>query len=199
MELTTKPFFKMGAVLVFILTSFAAELAFAQKGGRFSVGAMALIGQGKMGNGADIADRAMTHTPLAVFGGVNFKKFRLGLNYEYYMAGQTVDPAEVGGQNLSGKGTAPGLRLEFYDGKQSFGLIYRLSDTYTLDKPTITGATAVYKSKGGFQVQYYRQIKKRFGFVFDYTTESFDESASTPVKWDRISLGVVISNFTGGK
>jgi len=28
-----------------------------------------------------------------------------------------------------------GLRLEFYNGKQSAGLIYRLSEKYTLDNP----------------------------------------------------------------
>ena len=58
------------------------------------------------------------------------------------------------------------------------------------------GAAVVYKSKGGFQVQYYRQIKKRFGFVIDYTTETFDDSLASVVKWDRIGLGIVLTNFT---
>src|SRR3989338_7588915 len=64
---------------------------------------------------------AMIHTPVALFAGFNMKKFRLGINYEYNLAGQTADPASVSNQNLSGKGAAMGVRAEFYDGKQSFG------------------------------------------------------------------------------
>ncbi len=76
---------------------------------------------------------AMVSTPIELFAGVNFKKFRLGLNYKNNMSGQSADPATITGQqNLSGKGTAIGLRLEYYDGKQSGGLVYRLSDSYAL-------------------------------------------------------------------
>ncbi len=178
------------------------QFASAQAVPRFSGGAMILLGQGQMGNGADIPDRAMMHTPIGLFGGVNFKKFRVGVNYEYNMAGQSADPAGVNGQNLSGSGSAPGVRLEYYDGKQSAGLIYRLSHDYKLDKPTQTGLTSTYKGAGGFSLQYYRQFKKRFGFVLDYTTETFKESVpalSQNVKWSRISVGIVFTNFAGSK
>ena len=188
-------FFIAGGILV-------SQSASAQAAPRFSGGAMILLGQGQMGNGSDVPDRAMMHTPIALFGGVNFKKFRVGINYEYNMVGQTADPASVNNQNLSGTGTSPGLRLEFYDGKQSAGLIYRLSNTYKLDKPTITGSASTYKASGGFSLQYYRQFKKRFGFVLDYTTEAFTESVAKPsdnVKYSRISLGIVFSNFAGSK
>lgn len=179
-------------LICFITFTFAHQV---KAQGRFTGGAMVALGQGKMGNGTDVADRAMSFTPVSLFAGYNFKKFRLGANYEYYIGSQSEDPAAVANQNVSGKGTAMGLRFDYYDGKQSAGLIYRLSDSYTLDQPTKTGTTAVYKSKGGFQLQYYRQIKKRFGFVIDYTTETFDESLPSAVKWDRIALGIVFTNF----
>ncbi|OFZ31481.1 MAG: hypothetical protein A2622_02540 [Bdellovibrionales bacterium RIFCSPHIGHO2_01_FULL_40_29] len=192
-------------LLLFIFALSFSQITWAQRGQsskRFTAGAMILVGQGQMGNGTDVPDRAMMHTPVALFAGFNMKKFRLGINYEYNLAGQTADPASVSNQNLSGKGAAMGVRAEFYDGKQSFGLIYRLSNTYTLDKPTLAGVSSTYKAAGGFSVQYYRQIKKRFGFVVDYTTEAFTESVPAPsenIKWSRISLGIVFTNFAALK
>lgn len=192
-----------GGRLLFVIlcVSFYSNFTFAQSGpGKFSAGAMVLFGQGNMGNGSDVPDRAMLHTPIILFGGFNIKKFRVGLNYEYNMAGQTADPASIPGQqNLSGKGTALGVRLEYYDGKQSAGIIYRLSDTYALTKPTSSGASSTYSGGGGLSVQYYRQIKKNFGFVLDYTTETFSTSVPAPsaaVKWTRMSVGIVFTNFS---
>lgn len=198
-----RQFFKVIFLILFTL-SFFSQSSFAASGGasKFSAGAMVLFGQGTMGNGTDVPDRAMIHTPIGLFAGVNMKKFRLGLNYEYNMAGQSADPATLSNQNLSGKGSAMGVRLEYYDGKQAAGLIYRLSDTYSLEKPTIAGTSSTYKASGGISIQYYRQIKKRFGFVIDYTTETFKESVPAPseaIKWSRIAVGIVFTNFSGGK
>ena len=192
-------------LFVIMCVGLYSNLSFAQSGGpgKFSAGAMVLFGQGNMGNGSDVPDRAMLHTPVILFGGFNLKKFRLGLNYEYNMVGQTADPATIpGNQNLSGKSTALGVRLEYYDGKQAAGLIYRLSDTYNLDKPTASGTSATYSGGGGMSVQYYRQIKKNFGFVLDYTTETFKTSVPAPsaaIKWTRISVGLVFTNFSSSK
>lgn len=189
-------------VSLFTFLILGSHTALAQTVPRFSAGAMISLGQGQMGNGADVPDRAMMHTPISLFAGVNIKKFRVGANYEYNMAGQTADPASVSDQNLSGSGSAPGLRLEYYDGKQAAGLIYRLSHDYKLDKPTQTGLTSTYKGSGGFSLQYYRQFKKRFGLVVDYTTETFTESVPAPsqnVKWSRISVGIVFTNFANSR
>ena len=190
--------------ILFLMVSMIVfhQSAFAQTAPRFSAGAMVLIGQGQMGNGSDVPDRAMMHTPISLFGGINFKKFRVGLNYEYNMVGQTADPVSLGNQNLSGTGSSPGLRLEYYDGKQSAGLIYRLSNTYNLNKPTMSGSPSIYKASGGFSLQYYRQFKNRFGFVLDYTTEAFTESVAPPsgnIKYTRISAGIVFTNFSSSK
>ena len=179
--------------------TFFSKQSFAQS--KFSGGAMILFGQGQMGNGSDVPDRTMVSTPIEIFGGINFKKFRLGLNYEYNMSGQSADPATISGQqNLSGKGSAIGLRLEYYDGKQSGGLVYRLSDTYALDKLTASGAASTYKGSG-ITIQYTRQISKRIGFVLEYTTETFTESVPAPsgaIKWNRMAVGVIFSNFSSG-
>jgi hypothetical protein len=192
--------------IVFFLTIFITTISFAQSrgGSKFSAGIMAMLGTGKMGNGlSDAMDRDMLYTPIGLFAGFNIKKFRIGVNYEYMLTGQTTEPGSVGdgninGTNLSGTTTAPGIRLEFYDGKQSFGLIYRLSSEHKLDKATAAGTTATYKGSGGFSIQYVRQLKNKMGLVIDYTTETFNDSLSTGnVKWNRIGLGVVFSNFTG--
>jgi len=199
---------KINLILFVILFSFST-LSFAQRGRgssggpKFSVGVMALVGQGKMGNGltgnGNAPDRDMLFTPVGLFLGYNFKKFRLGLNYEYMIGGQTTEPAEVGDTNLSGTGTAPGIRLEYYDGKNAFGAVYRLSSEYKLDKQTFAGTAATYKGSGGFSIQYMRQIKNKLGIVVDYTTEEYSESLTTGnVKWNRVGLGIVFSNFAGG-
>lgn len=185
--------------ILFVLSCLVTTEAFAQsQPGRFSAGAMLMAGKGKMGNGlADAPDRDMTYIPVGLFAGVNFKKFRLGLNYEYMMSSQNTDPVEVANTNTSGTGNSIGLRLEYYDGKNAFGAVYHASTTYTLEKQTAAGVSATYKGTG-FSVQYMRQIKNRFGFVIDYTTGEFTDSlASGNIKWDRIGLGIVFSNFAG--
>lgn len=192
--------------ILFIVTLFVSQFSLAQKGGggsapKFSFGLMALGGTGKMGNGlADAPDRDMFYTPVGLFAGFNLKKFRIGLNYEYMIAGQTTEPSTVANTNLSGTGTSPGLRLEYYDGKNAFGIVYRVSDSFTLDKVTFAGAKATYKGSGGISIQYMRQLKNKIGLVVDYTTETFSDSLSTGnVKWSRMGLGIVFSNFSGGR
>jgi hypothetical protein len=181
---------------------FSAQTAWSQAAPpRFSVGIYALAGQGKMGNGlADAPDRDMLHTPAGIFLGFNMKRFRLGINYEYNMVGQTTDTASVADTNLAGTSTAPGLRLEYYDGKNSFGAVYRVSDEYKLEKQTPGGLSSVYKGSGGFSVQYMRQLKGRVGLVLDYTSQEYSDSLSTGnIKWSRAGIGIVISNFGGAK
>lgn len=184
--------------LILILLSFVLSgAAYAQS--KVSVGAMLLFGTGKMGNSTDVLDRSMVYTPIALFAGYNIKKFRLGINYEYNLAGQSEDPANLGNQNVGGKGTAMGLRFDFYDGKQSAGMVYHLSEKYTLDKPTILGTTADYEGKSGFSFQYYRRLRKKVGIVLDYTMVELKSSAgnTADIKFDRIGLGIVFTNFPG--
>jgi hypothetical protein len=194
----------LGFFLIFTLSNLNFAEAQSRGGGGRSSGGPGLLsgglmvgmGQGQMGNGVDVANRTMIYTPITLFAGFNIKKFRIGANYEYDIVGQSDDPASFGNQNLSGKGSATGVRLDYWDGKQAFGIIYRMSDTFNADKPTNAGTTATYTSTGGYQVQYYRQIKKRIGVVLDYTTETFDKSLTNNIKWTRLSLGVVFTNFT---
>jgi hypothetical protein len=183
-------------VIVFALNteSFAARGDF----GKPTIGAMMLMGSGQMGNDTDVLKRNMLYTPLAVFAGVNYKKFRFAINYEYNVVGQTDDPASFSNQNIGGKGSAAGLRLEFYDGKQAFGLIYRASEKYTLDKATLAGTVSEYDGKGGFGIQYYRQLKNRIGIVVDYSMGTLNSAAgnSDDLTWNRASLGLVFTNFS---
>jgi hypothetical protein len=192
---------------IFTSTSFAQRSSRSSGGGpRFSVGLYGIIGQGKMGNGLEgsgnAPDRDMLHTPIGLFLGFNIKKFRIGVNYEHMIIGQTTEPSEVGDTNLSGSGSAPGVRLEYYDGKNAFGVIYRLGSDFKLDKATQQGTEANYKKGTGFSVQYMRQLKNKLGIVLDYSTEDYAESLTTGnVKMNRIGLGIVFSNFasSGGR
>ncbi len=190
---------QLNIFLVLILTTFISSVSFSQTKPSPSVGAMVLFGSGKMGNSTDVIERSMVFTPIALFAGFNIRKFRLGLNYEYNMAGQSDDPVALGNQNIGGKGSAMGLRLEFYDGKQAFGAVYRLSEKFTLDKPTLSGAVSEYEGKSGFSLQYYRQIKSKIGFVLDYTNSEMKSSTanSGDIKWNRVGLGLVFTNFSG--
>ncbi len=180
------------ALLMALLPSFALG---ASGDPGFSAGIMASVGSGPMGNGSDVATRSMLYTPISVFAGYNYRKIRLGLQYENDRAGQTADTPDVSGQDISGSGNAPGVRLDYYDGLQSAGVIYRLNDTYVLNSATIQGANTTYKAQSGFTVQYYRQFRNHFGFVIDYTTEQFNESLANKIKWTRIGVGLVFTNF----
>lgn len=189
---------KLNFIFILLFITSLSSVSLGQSKG--SVGAMMLFGSGKMGNSTDVLSRSMIYTPVALFAGYNIKKFRLGINYEYNLAGQSEDPASLGNQNIGGKGSSMGLRFDFYDGKQSLGAIYHLSEKYTLDKPTVAGTTAEYEGKMGFSLQYYRQFKNKIGFIFDYTSVDMKSPTanSDDIKWDRIGLGLVFSNF-GGK
>lgn len=167
---------------------------------RFSIGLYGLAGQGKMGNiPTDVVERDMFHTPAGLFLGFNWRRVRFGANYEYSSIGQTTDTATVGDTNLSGTSTSPGVRLEYYDGKTSFGFIYRISDEFKLDRVTFQGEESKYKGSGGYSVQITRQMKKSVGILIDYSAQEYNESRPAGnVKWTRVGLGLVISNF-GGK
>jgi hypothetical protein len=191
------------ASLVLILTTLLSSVSFAARssgGSKIgpSVGAMVLFGTGKMGNSTDVLERSMIYTPVAIFAGFNFSKFRLGLNYEYNLVGQSDDPASYNNQNIGGKGSSVGVRFDYYDGKQSFGVVYRALDKYTLDKPTVASTVSDYDGKTGFSVQYYRQLKNKIGFVIDYTSSEMKSNAanSDDIKWNRVSLGLVLTNFS---
>ncbi len=193
-------------LLAFIFISLTSLHAHAQRFGRGggssvgpSVGAMVMFGQGKTGNDTDVLERSMIHTPIAVFAGFNIRKFRLGINYEYDLIGQSDDPASFSNQNIGGKSSSAGLRFDYYNGTSSFGAVYRLNDKYTLDKPTVSGATSEYEGKSGFSIQYYRQIKKKFGIVLDYSMGEYKSSNgnSNDIKWSRMGIGLVFTNFTG--
>lgn len=178
-------------ILVFIFLQSHVLLA------KPTAGAMMLFGTGKMGNSSDVLSRSMIYTPVALFAGFNMKKFRLGINYEYNLAGQSEDPANLGNQNVGGKGSIMGIRFDYYNGIQSAGLIYHMSSKYILDKPTLAGTVADYDGKMGFSLQYYRQIKKKIGFVIDYTSSDMKSSIANTddIKWDRIGVGLVFTNF----
>lgn len=184
-------FFVLTSTILFSVPTMAASKV------KPSVGAMMLFGSGKMGNDTDVLQRSMLHTPIAIFAGFNIKNYRIGLNYEYNLVGQSDDPASFSNQNIGGKASSAGLRLDYYNGKTSFGLIYHVSDKFTLDKPTLAGAVSEYEGKSGFSLQFYRHIKKRFGIVVDYSMGEYKSTAanSDDLKWDRASLGLVFSNF----
>lgn len=189
-----------GLIFCLALTAYSSVSFSASSGGSKvgpSVGAMVLFGSGKMGNDTDVKSRGMIYTPVALFGGFNIRSLRIGINYEYNLVGQSDDPASFSNQNMGGKGSSMGLRLDYYNGKSSLGLIYHLSDKYTLDKPTLAGGVSEYEGKSGFGIQYYRQLKKKIGIVLDYSMGEMKSSAgnSNDIKWGRIGIGLVFSNF----
>ncbi len=190
--------------LIMISVMYISCFSFAQGrgggGSKFSIGAMVLGGQGKMGNGqTDAPDRDMFYIPVAFYAGFNIKKFRLGVNYEYSLTNQTTDPATVASTNLSGTTNALGLRLEYYNGSQSIGAVYRASVSHALEKQTFLATSATYKGSG-LSVQYMIQIKKKIGLVLDYTMDTYSDSLATgSIKSNRVGLGLVFANFAGGK
>lgn len=162
-----------------------------------------MFGSGQMGNG-DIdhlaPKRTMEYFPIGAFAGYNFKSLRLGLNYEYVIVNQTTSPSEVNFTNLSGKESNVGLRVEYFNGKYSFGAILKPVNDYKLTKTTGNGLSSAYKAKLGYGIQATVQLRKEIGLVFDFSSTTYDESLSDAnVVSNRVSLGLMLSNFKGGK
>ena len=162
-----------------------------------SAGFSVIGAQGSMGNGlADAPDRDMYFYPVQLFVGLRMSKIRLSVVAEYMQGSQITLASEVADTNVTGSGISYGPRLDYYDGVQSFGVFYRMSDTYSLEKPDINASTQEYKATSGYTIQYTRRLKGRLGFVLDYTQEEFSESLDTgPVKWNRAGFGLIFSNF----
>lgn len=163
----------------------------------FSAGFSVIGSRGKMGNGLDDApDRDMYFYPVQLFIGLRLSRVRLSAVAEYMQGSQITMASEVGNTNVTGSGVAFGPRLDYYDGIQSFGVFYRASHTYQLEKPDVNNEMKAYKATAGYTVQYTRRLKGRLGFVLDYTQEEFSESLDTaPVKWNRAGFGLIYSNF----
>lgn len=162
-----------------------------------SAGFSIIGAQGSMGNGLDDApDRDLYMYPIQMFLGFRMGPVRLSAMAEYMITSQITESAEVNNTNVTGSGISFGPRLDYYDGVQSFGVFYRTSDTYRLEKPDINAANQEYKATSGFTVQYTRRLKGRMGFVIDYSQETFTQSLDTePVKWSRTGFGLIFSNF----
>ena len=163
----------------------------------FSAGFSVIAGKGQMGNGlTDAPDRDMYFHPAQLFIGIRLWKIRLSAMAEYMQASQITDSAEVANTNVTGTGIAFGPRLDYYNGKQSLGVFYRISDSYQLEKTDINNNKQEYTAKAGYTVQYIHRLKGFIGIVLDYTQEEFTESLDTaPIKWNRAGLGLVFSNF----
>lgn len=179
------------------------SLSLAQRSGNYSYGIMATFGSGQMGNGDlnNLApDRTMEYFPIAAFFGYNYKKLRLGLNYEHVIVNQTTSPSEVNFTNLTGKESNTGLRVEYFNGKYSGGIILKPSNDFKLTKTTGNGQSSSYKSKFGYGVQMTAQLRKEIGLVVDYSATTYDDSLSdADVTMNRFSVGLMLSNFKSGK
>lgn len=162
-----------------------------------SAGFSVIGAQGTMGNGlGDAPERDLYFYPAQLFIGVRLSRVRLSVAVEYMQSSQITDAAEVANTNLTGTGISYGPRLDYYDGAQSFGVFYRLKDTYQLEKLDVNNDAQAYTANTGYTVQYTHRISGHLGFVLDYTQEEFSESLDTgPVKWTRTGFGLIYSNF----
>lgn len=163
---------------------------------RYNYGILSAFGQGQMGNDTAIApDRNMDFTFYQAFLGFRLSNYRFSAVAEYAYVIQTTHVEDVANTNLKGQNFAYGPKFEYYDGKQSIGFIYRLKSTYDLKKLDVNNNKHYYSSQTGFNIQYTRRVKDNLGFAIDYAREEYGHSLPDKVKWDRLSIGIVFSNF----
>lgn len=163
---------------------------------RFNYGFIGLFGQGQMGNNTDAAPpRDMDFTTYQAFVGFRVNKYRYSIVGEYSYVAQMVEAETVSNSNLAGQSYTYGPKFEYYDGKQSFGLIYRVKSAYRLNKLDANDHRQYYGAKTGFNIQYTHRVKGRLGLVIDYAREEYDRSLADKVKWERVSIGFIFSNF----
>lgn len=187
------------AVILCLVMASAPTLAASDK---HSFGGTLQYGIGKMGNGQDVPDRKMNYMSGSFFYGYSLKRIRVGAQVESQYVSQNDNPSDYNNQNLSGIGASLGVRLDYYDGRNSFGVVYKPAHIFRLEKSTLSGEKKTYEGNSGVSIQYMRAFSSKVGFVLEYAFETFSKSIDAPsdnVKWDRISLGLVISNFKKGK
>ena len=162
-----------------------------------------MIGQGKMGNGDlnNISPQAsVQYIPFGIFLGFSYKKFRLGYDYEYVYANQTTSPSEVNYTNTSGQEQSSGIRLDYYNGQLSVGVIYKSDQNFKLTQKTGNGLSSEYKSNNSYAFQVMYHLRKRVGVILDYSQCEYNESLpDANVKSNRLSIGLVLSNFKVAK
>ncbi len=170
---------------------------FHKKVHRYNYGISILGGEGKMGNGSfDAPSRDMQYTTIQGFTGFRVSYFRFSIAAEIMKAAQVDDALEFSNTNIGGLGFGYGPKIDFYDGRYSIGFIYKANNAYALDKKDINGVSQMYKANSGFNFQVSRRITPRYGVIIDYAQETFNDSLVTRnIKWDRISIGLIISNF----
>ena len=170
---------------------------FHKKVHRYNYGISILGGEGQMGNGADDApSRDMQYTTIQGFAGFRVSYFRFSIATEFMKAAQVDDADEFSNTNIGGYSFGYGPKIDFYDGRYSIGFIYRAKNTYYLDKKDINGDKQPYEANSGFNFQVSRRITPKYGIIIDYAQETFNDSLpSRNIKWNRISIGLIISNF----
>lgn len=163
---------------------------------RFNYGFSGLFGQGQMGNAkANSPNRNMDFTTYQAFLGFRVSNYRFSAVGEYSYVAQKTNVEAVANTNLSGQSLSYGPKIEYYDGKESIGFIYRLNSNFRLNKLDANNNRQYYASKTGINIQYTRRLKNNLGIVIDYAREEYGRSLPDKIRWDRISIGFVISNF----
>lgn len=151
---------------------------------------------GKMGNGAEIKDRAMDFITGGLFLGFYYDWFRIGGNFEYQQVVQKDSPSLYSNTNISGYSSNSGVRVDYYNPNTILSFIYKTSDSYKLSTKDSLGNEVTYKLKSGYSLQLIKKFSKNWGFIIDYSNQSFkNEIYSSEVKSDRTSLGLVFTNY----
>ncbi len=163
---------------------------------RFNYGFVGLFGQGQMGNAkANSPYRNMDFTTYQAFLGFRISNYRFSAAAEYSYVAQKTNVEAVANTNLTGQSFSYGPKIEYYDGKESIGFIYRLNSNFNLNKLDANNNKQYYASKTGMNIQYTRRLKNNLGIVIDYAREEYGKSLPDKIKWDRISIGFIFSNF----
>lgn len=164
---------------------------------RYNYGILMMTGQGYMGNGLATAPyRKMGTAQVQAFLGFRYNYFRYSVTAEYANVVQLTEPAEVGNTNMAGVSFSYGPKIEYYTGSQSIGVVYRLKSVYDLRKLDINNNKQYYASEHSFEFQYTQRVYNKLGIAIGLAQERFDQSLTDgSVKWDRLSIGVIFSNF----
>lgn len=178
--------------IAFITMAFSSH-AFAAS--RMNYGFSLGVATGQMGNATNAPQRTMLFIPTQVYVSLRFGSFSIGPHLDYFQANQSTAPEQVQGQNLTGVGSAFGVRIALVRPVWSLAATYRLSTAFNLERQTGSGATTNYTGNSGYGAYLLRQTNKNWGFYFEYVSETYKDSLSDPITFTRYGLGLLYSNW----
>ena len=159
---------------------------------------LGLAEPGSFGDNDSIPNSWTLTSSFALFAGLRFGRWNIGVLGEYASTSQNVPAENVNGQDISGSSLTAGGGIQYVGKSWGLGIDARKRTNYSFTNKTTSGQKLSYEGSG-FSVQIYRQIYGNFGLMADYSFDSYykttDSDLYPSVNSSRYGIGIVWFSF----